>query len=429
MRILFLTQVLPYPLDAGPKVRAYYVLRHLAQEHEVTLVSFVRATDTPDAIAHLGEFCAKVHTVPMPRATWRNAKDMLRSLITNQPFLIVRDQNAAMTELLTNLVKQQPFDAIHADQLWMAPYAVQSRNLSPHQPHPMTVLDQHNAVYMIPQRMSRSTNNILKRQLLTLEAQKLARYEVEICSQVDHVVWVTQDDYDAVQRMGVPSNGVGVGSVLRNSGVIPICTDASPDEVLPHSSNVHRVTFLGGLHYPPNAEGILWFAKEVFPAVLAAVPSACLTIIGKEPPAELTELNIPATNLEVTGYIDDPKPYLTETAAFIVPILAGGGMRVKILDAWKWGLPVVSTTVGAEGIQVTPQQDILIADSADDFAAATILLLRNQIVGRELVRAAQRALRRAYDWRTIYQQWNMIYSPQNAPTSSVISSAAYPVNS
>jgi hypothetical protein len=136
----------------------------------------------------------------MPRARWRDAKDMLRSLITHRPFLIVRDQVAAMTELLAKIVKEGRFDAIHADQLWMAPYALATSALAPYQPRPMTVLDQHNAVYMIPQRMGSSTQNVFKRQLLTLEAQKLARYEVQICSQIDHVVWVTQDDYDAVQR-------------------------------------------------------------------------------------------------------------------------------------------------------------------------------------------------------------------------------------
>lgn len=423
MRILFLTQVLPYPLDAGPKVRAYYVLRYLAQKHDVTLVSFVRATDTPEAIAHLGDFCKKVYTVPMPRARWRDAKDMVRSLITNQPFLIVRDEVAAMTELLAQIVQQEPFDAIHADQLWMAPYAQAAQRRCQHRP--ITVLDQHNAVYMIPQRMGSSAKNIFKRQLLALEARKLARYETEICSQIDHVVWVTQDDYEAVQRVAEAENAAGVKLQLRNSGVIPICTEANATEenssggerqrdaaeVLASNIRPQRVTFLGGLHYPPNAEGVMWFAKEVFPSVLAAVPTARLTIIGKQPPAALADCNIPPANLEVTGYVDDPRPYLEDTAAFIVPILAGGGMRVKILDAWKWGLPVVSTTIGAEGIQVTPKSDILIADSAQSFAEATTFLLLNPAAGRELACAARTTLQRAYHWQTVYRQWDKIYPP------------------
>ena len=99
MRILFLTQVLPYPLDAGPKTRAYYVLRFLAQSHEVTLVSFVRSTDTPEAVAHLRQYCAAVHTVPIVRSSARNAGFLLESLVTNQPFIITRDRSAAMRAL------------------------------------------------------------------------------------------------------------------------------------------------------------------------------------------------------------------------------------------------------------------------------------------------------------------------------------------
>ncbi|MCB0082749.1 MAG: hypothetical protein KDE47_17535, partial [Caldilineaceae bacterium] len=119
MRILFLTQVLPYPLDAGPKLRAYYVLRHLAQRHEITLVSFVRPTDTAASVAHLRSFCHAVHTIQMPRSKLLDGVHLLRSLITNRSFIIERDWTTAMTGLLTSVVEQAgPFDAIHADQLW-----------------------------------------------------------------------------------------------------------------------------------------------------------------------------------------------------------------------------------------------------------------------------------------------------------------------
>lgn len=410
MRILFLTQVLPYPLDAGPKVRAYYVLRHLTQTHDVTLVSFVRDTDTPAAIAHLGEFCRQVYTVRMPRSRALDAKHLVRSLLTHRPFLIVRDEVPAMKSLLAQIIAQQPpFDAIHADQLWMAPYALAARDLCQYGPRPLIVLDQHNAVYRIPQRMGNGSSNVLKRQLLELEARKLARYEVEACSQVDQVVWVTQEDYEAVAQQATQTQTNGSAPSPRNSRVIPICTDAGADRRFSCGADARRVTFLGGLHYPPNAEGALWFAKAIFPAVLAAVPAACLTVIGKQPPDALTQLDIPAANLEVTGYVNDLEPYFASTAAFVVPLLAGGGMRVKILDAWRWGVPVISTTIGAEGIEVTPGQNILIADSAPEFAAATISLLRNPLLGRQLVDAARVTLQRAYGWQTIYQAWDTIY--------------------
>lgn len=410
MNILFLTQVLPYPLDAGPKVRAYYVLRYLAQKHVITLVSFVRASDTPEAVAHLRQYCQEVYTAAMPRGRARDISHLLRSITTGRPFLIARDESPAMHELLGATVKRSgPFDAVHADQLWMAPYALHAQAMHKDGHRPPAVLDQHNAVYLIPQRMGQDAANPLKRRLLQLEARKLAGYEVEMCGRFDHVVWVTQEDYQAVR-----SQTDGKAGSLRNSGVIPICTEADEQKRVTRTANARRVLFLGGLHYPPNAAGVLWFAKEVFPAVLAQAPDAVLTVVGKQPPAELSRLGIPSRNLDVTGYVADLAPYLEQTAAFIVPLRAGGGMRVKILDAWRWGLPVVSTGIGAEGIQIAPGQDMLITDSAGEFAAATVRLLCDPAAGQELAGEGFSTLKRSYDWRKIYPQWDRIYPQQAA---------------
>jgi glycosyltransferase involved in cell wall biosynthesis len=406
VHILFLTQVLPFPLDAGPKVRAYYVLRYLAQFHRITLVSFVRPTDRPEAIAHLRQYCVDIYTYPMPRSKWLDATHLLRSLITGQPFIVTRDWVPSMRKLLANVVgKTGTLDAIHADQLWMAPYGLQAKGLLPQGLRPITILDQHNAVYMIPQRLMNDTRNPLKRALLQQESQKLARYEVDVCRQFDQVVWVTHEDAQAVQSQA-PDTQLPV----YNAGVIPICVDPEAVNWLQRKPNAHRVTFLGGLHYPPNAAGIEWFVDKVFPQVLAEAPDAVLTVIGKQPPPRLKQLGIPDANLEVTGYVADPMPYLEETAVFIVPLHAGGGMRVKILDAWASGLPVVSTTVGAEGIQILPGENILIADSPEAFAQATTHLMKNRQRGEYLAQAGRRWVEQHYTWRTTYRMWDQVYA-------------------
>ena len=144
------------------------------------------------------------------------------------------------------------------------------------------------------------------------------------------------------------------------------------------------MTFLGGLHWPPNAAGMQWFVSEVWERIAAAHPSARLTVIGKDPPAGLAAAAARLPGIEITGYVDDPTPYLAETAAFIVPLHAGGGMRVKILDAWRWGLPVVSTTIGAEGISIVDGEDILIADDAGAFADAVLSVLQIETTARRL---------------------------------------------
>ena len=403
MRLLFLTQVLPYPLDAGPKARAYFVLRYLAQHHEVTLLTFVRPSDREDSVAHLRSLCAAVHTVPMLRSTGRDLQHLVRSLGSPTPFLIGRDWVAEMAETALRLVKETPFAAIHADQLPMAQYALWARDQLPQSstPRPNVVLDEHNAVYLIFQRLAATERNPLKRAVLELEWRKLQRYEDEICRRMDKVVWVTQQDWQALHP--------GVAPTADEPSVIPICVDPEGEMPLAPAARPRRVTFLGGLHYPPNAQGILWFAEHVFPIVLAKVPDAVLTVIGKQPPPGLHKLNIPAANLEVTGYVDDPMPYLRETAAFLVPLFAAGGMRVKILDAWMWGLPIVSTTIGAEGIEIRPGENIFIADEAPSFAAAVLTLLQDDTARARLAHSGRRWLEQAYNWRTIYQAWDKHY--------------------
>jgi glycosyltransferase involved in cell wall biosynthesis len=406
MRILFLTQVLPHPLDAGPKLRAYFVLRHLAQRHSVTLVSFVRSTDSSASLEHLGKLCAAIHTVPMPRSRARDAWHLLRSLVERVPFLIARDRVPRMAKLIDEQLADGWFDAIHADQLWMARYALRPKVHGNTVAGPKLVLDRHNAVYGIPARMAKQETNPLRKRLMELETRKMARYEVQICQRFDRVVWVTGEDHRAVQRQARR----GVGDV-PNSAVIPICVDPEATSLVARRPMARRITFVGGLHYPPNAQGVLWFAERVFPLVLDRVPDVLLTVIGRRPPRTVANLGrrISRPNLEVTGYAADLAPYLEETAAFIVPLLAGGGMRVKILDAWARGLPVVSTSLGAQGIVTQPGENLLLADTPEAFAEAVTAMLRQPSLGRRIGVGGRRCVEQRYNWRTVYKMWDAVY--------------------
>lgn len=407
MRILFLTQVLPYPLDAGPKARAYFVLRYLSQYHEVTLLSFVRKSDAAEAIDHLRSFCRQIIVEPMARSLWKDAGYMVKSLALHRPFIIERDASAAMTRRIETLARATPaFDAVHADQLWMAPYALHFCKVAAQQgKRPLCVLDQHNAVFMIPQRMADAERNPLKRALMQLEARKLASFEVETCRRFDHVVWVTCEDHAAVQ-----AEAARRGREVPNDGVLPICGDPESTAPIVRAPQARRVTFLGGLHYPPNAQGVLWFAREIFPLVLREVPDAILTVIGKQPPSELATLNIPTRNLEIAGYVENPTPYLAETGAFIVPLLAGGGMRVKIIDGWTWGLPIVSTRIGAEGVNAVHGENILLADAPAPFAHSVVDLLTNPELNERIACGGRRTALERYNWRVVYRGWDRIYA-------------------
>jgi hypothetical protein len=227
-RILFLTQVLPYPLDSGAKIRAYYVLQHLTQRHEVTLVSFVRADDYPEYVAHLERFCHAVHTVRMRRSRLRDARALLLAGLSGRPAIIVRDEIGEMHATLKRLIREGGFDVVHADQTSMAQYALYARAQIPHPASRQAariVLDAHNALYRIPQRMSAHECNPLKRLALRREARALARYETRAYQRFDHVVYVADEDRRVLGgRMSVDDS---------RFTTIPICAckDRAPSRI------------------------------------------------------------------------------------------------------------------------------------------------------------------------------------------------------
>lgn len=398
MRILFLTQVLPYPLDAGPKTRAYYVLRHLAQQHAVTLLSFTRPSDSPEALAHLRQFCRQVLTVPMARSRGRDGLALVGALLSRRSFIIARDRRPAMQARLRQLLAEERFDYIHADQLWMAQYALYARQIAGGAFTGRLVLDQHNAVYLIPQRLAQGAANPFLRCFMRLESQRLARYEVDACRQFDRLAWVTAEDAQALASQGF-------ALAPGKDAVIPICVD--PDEVAPQVEPpaAPTILFVGGMYWPPNADGVRWFVQQVWPLVRAQLPAARFVALGKDPLPELRS----TPGVAAPGYVDDLEPYWRGGGVFIVPLRAGGGMRVKILDAWLHGLPVVSTCVGAEGIAYRDGQDICIADQPAEFAAHLLRLLTDGAAYRALGQAGRRAVEAHYDWKKIYPAWDNVY--------------------
>jgi len=403
MKILFLTQVLPFPLDAGPKVRAYYVIRYLKDlGHEVSLLSFVRQTDEASAVNHLRTICREVRTVGIRRSVWRDIAFLSKGLIGKTPFLIARDWTNDMASALKDTLEETgPYDFIHADQLWMAQYAMAAREAS-RQSNTRLVLDNHNAVFQIPRRLARSEQNPLKRVLLNLEARKMMTYEAGTCQRFDHVVWVSREDQKALWDSAQRSNGT-------KEKVIPICVDPRGRELSGTKPNSRRITFLGGLHWPPNSQGVHWFVREVWPEVLSRIPDVTLTLVGKDCPTALNGKAAGNERVQATGYVEDLTPYLQETAVFIVPLLAGGGVRVKILDAWSWGLPVVTTSIGAEGLEAQHGRNVLLADSPGTFAESIVEIVTKPDLARHLIRNGHQTIEDHYDWSHVYSAWEEIY--------------------
>jgi glycosyltransferase involved in cell wall biosynthesis len=312
---------------------------------------------------------------------------------------------AALSDCLRHLTAAEHFDAVHADQLWMAQYALAV-------PAACRLLDNHNAVFRIFERLADGERNPFKHWVLAREAGLLARYEAACLTRFEHTWFVSEEDRAAVLAACAPAERMTANG---RSSVIPICLPVADYSVLDVPPTARRITVLGTMYWPPNVEGTLWFDEHVWPRVLGACPDAVLTIIGKQPPPVIRALARQyGAAVEIKGYVADPLPLLRETAVFLVPLRSGGGMRVKILEAWAWGLPIVSTAVGAEGIAVRPDEDILIADDPDAFAAAVIGLLSDPARRSALGRAGRRAVEARYDADTVYDELGAVYGQLGA---------------
>ena len=416
MRVLFLTQIVPYPPDAGPKVKTWHVLRYLIQRgHEVTLVTFFRDEEA-QYLDTLKERCAQVVAIPIRRSRRTDVVYWLKSHLTGRPFIVERDDLAPFRQAVQKIVAEKAIDVIHADQLTMAQFAL------PPKRHvgrwPATIFDAHNAVWTIIERLKDNARLPLK-PVLALETKRVRRHEGQILRAFDHVLAVSEPDAQALVTAWQDSTPEA--ALREKITVIPIAVDATaltPVERLRGSKNILT---LGTLHYPPNADGIRWFANEVFPRIQQSQPEATLTIVGKNPPADFLELagRRPGT-IRVTGYVPDLTPYMAESALMVVPVRAGGGIRVRILDAFARAMPVVTTTVGLEGIQAQPGRDVLVADGAADLAEAVIQLMQNEQLQGSLAQNGRRLAETKYDWQIVLKALDGVYgSIQAARTAGV----------
>ena len=407
MNILFLTQIVPFPPDAGPKVKTYHVLRALVnQGHSVTLVAFVRPEEEQH-IPTLEKICTAVYAVPIRRSRIADVGFILRSYLTKRPFLIERDDLRPMQELVNKLVLEGNFHFIHADQLTMAQFAIRGASAFTDK-KPKVIFDAHNAVWTIVERMQEQARWFLK-PVLSIETKRVKRYEGELLKTVDYVLAVTDVDKAGLEEALSFSN-VRKEERVAPITVIPIAVDTQQLQPIKRTPSSMNIVTLGTLHYPPNADGIRWFLNDVFPLVQERVPAATLTIIGKNPPKDFLDAAAHSPKaLKVTGYVPELAPYFEKSAVMVVPVRAGGGMRVRILEAFAYAMPVVTTTIGLEGINAEPGKDVLVADTETDFANYVSGLLENVSLQNNLSVNGRILAMTKYDWQVVLSAMMPIY--------------------
>lgn len=391
MKILLLTQVLPYPPDSGPKVKTLNVIKYLARRHQLTLISFVRGDQSKDVEA-LRKYCRAVHTVPIERKPLLDGLALGRSVFSGQPWMMVRDDRAEMRAKVREVAAGQSFDIVQADQLNMAQFAEDV-------PGARRVVDTHNALWLLYKRLAETMSGP-KRWLLERDWRLLKDYEARLCAEFDAVVAVSEEDKAALVEAGAPAEKITV---------IPISVDSDQLAPVQPVALANHILHIGTMYWPPNVDGILWFIKEVYPLIRSRRPDVVFDVVGARPPEEVRALGGAGTGVNVTGYVEDTEPYMRQAGVMVVPLRAGGGMRVKILNSMSQAMPIVSTTIGCEGIEVINGCHLFVADSPQDFAKATLQLLEDRALAHQMGQNGRQLVLSRYDYRSACAVYEDVY--------------------
>lgn len=385
MHILWIKTELLHPVDKGGRIRTYQMLRALASQHEITYVALDDGTAAPDALAKAREYCSRVEVVPFTPAvkgTLGFYSALLRNVASPLPYAIARYEVPALRRRLRRLCREHKVDVVVCD--FLAP----SINVPNDLGVPM-VLFQHNVEAMIWERHAQVATHPLKKAYMTEQWRRMKRFEGNECRRFSSVVAVsTQDaevfrrDYGVAEVPDVPT-GVDTDYFVRQPEV-----PRTPGSMV----------FTGSMDWMPNEDGIAWFAEAILPRIRAAIPTATLTIVGRNPTPKVRALHAPEAGVSVTGSVPDVRPYLASHQLFIVPLRVGGGTRLKIYEGMTMGLPTVSSTIGAEGLPVVDGEHLVLADDPEAFAQACIALLNDQARCEAMGNAADSYVREHFGW-------------------------------
>jgi glycosyltransferase involved in cell wall biosynthesis len=399
MRILFLTTDLSYPPQDGRMLRTYNVLRGLAGRHSVHLVCFdQRHGEDPDerrrvAEARLRELCASVDVfeVPSKRSKLSLAWTGAASLVESLPFSSRVYRSRAALRTMKGLAASQPVDVLHVENTLLGDHVTGLAAAA-------RVLVHHNVESDLFRQRAASDRLFFRRLFTSLEAAKMRRFE---------------------QRMG-PRFGAHIACSARDAArlaeimagaracVVPNGVDL--DYFAPRASSEPRapnVVHIGGLNWAPNLHGARWLVDEVWPRVRASVKEATLAFVGRTGEAPVSRWQ--SQGVLCPGEVEDVRPYYAGASLSVVPVHVGGGTRLKILNSWAMGTPVVSTTKGCEGLAGRPGENLLVADTPEAFAAAVIRLLREPGLGAALGASGRKLVEAEYGWPRIVEQTERAY--------------------
>jgi glycosyltransferase involved in cell wall biosynthesis len=373
----------------GAGTRVYQLARHLSSDHEVTVLSYGDPSDD-EALAPLRDFCREVRMVPTRSdfSIVRRARQV-RWTTSRVPFHVREFYGAPMQAAVDSLLAEREFDIVQIELLQMTCFRLHT--------DAKVVLDEHNVEYELLHRMNQGERSAVRRAHHGLEERKVRRFERRWWERVDGVAVTSQRD-ELVVRQHAPGTP---------SAIVPNCVDA--DYFSPGDDEVKEgeIVFTGLMTYRPNLDAARHLVDDILPRIRALYAGATVTIVGRVYDEDLDSLRRPGVT--VTNWVDDVRPFVRRASVVVVPLRMGGGTRLKVVEGLAMAKPMVSTTIGCEGIDVRPGEHLLVADAPGDFADSVARLLRDRAQRHRLGVAGNRLARAHYSWEGAVDQLGQLY--------------------
>ncbi len=388
MKILHLFPYLPTPPTFGGALRVYHILKQLSKYHDVTVAGYNEHGDMELFKEEFPELEGKMHFISRKHVKYRRLMQAY-SYLTSHSYWYNWAQSNKFESQLNNLLAKEDFDIVQAEFASMGHFELET--------DAVRILDAHNVEYDNFRRMSKLEWSGIRKKFYKREYERSYLEEVKAFKRHD-AIFVTSGRDGAIIKRDAPEvtqyivpNGVDTG-YFRSSGVEP---------------EPYSIVFTGAMGYVPNYDGMLYFLKEIFPVIKRSVPQAKVYIVGSKPPPVL--LKYQSNSVIITGFVDDVRPYIDQASVFIVPLKMGSGTRLKVVEALSMQKPVVSTSIGCEGIDVTDGEDIIIRDDPTAFAQAVIGLFNDRKLRQQLVSNGYDLVKKKYDWNVIGESMEKAY--------------------
>ena len=380
MRILHLYPYLPTPPTFGGALRIYNILKHLSRHHDVTVGGYSEFGDENLFRKEFPELENKMLFIKRTKVKYRRLLQ-LYALCTSHSYWYHWAQSKKLETEVNRLLSRQRFDVILSEFASMGHFNLETDAVK--------ILDAHNVEYDNFRRMSRMNYSPIRKKFYTREYERSFREEVSVFKRHDAIFTTSSRDGEIIKK-----DAPGPRQFVIPNGVDTEFFKPRKSEKEPFS-----IVFTGSMKYVPNYDGMIYFLEEIFPEIKKEIPQAKIYIIGSGPPQVLMKYQ--SDSVIITGFVDDVRPYIDRASVFVVPLRMGSGTRLKVVEALSMKKPVVSTSIGCEGIEVDNEEHLMIRDDPNAFSEAVLELFKSGKLRKRLITNGYDLVKEKYDWDVI----------------------------